>query len=165
MNYSIDIRRLLDVGWWYWAFTLPLLTAHVALGPERSRPAIETAIVLCAAVAAYGGWRAGSAGAPSAQVRLAYLALLILGLAPAAHWLHWLQLAGTTAMVTVGYCPLFRLMALMPWNRKEPLTARLVWDTFANPAVSGGILRVSSGLPSAAAPRTGAFAGLASCSP
>jgi hypothetical protein len=165
MRISIDTRPLLDVGWWHWAITLPLLAVHVALGTERARPAIEIASGLCLAVAVYGAWRAGSAGAPAVQVRLAYLALLILGLAPAARWVHWVQLAGTSAMVTVGYCPLARLLTLMPWNRDEPLTARLVWETFAAPPGPGGILRLLAPLESTTDCHTGVGGALPACSP
>jgi hypothetical protein len=141
MSYTIDWRRLRDAGWWHWVLTLPLLAAHVALGPERSRPAFEAAAALCAAMAALAYWRTGDAAATAVQVRMGYLALLVLGLAPAAQWFHWVQLAGTSAMVAIGYCPLARMLSLAPWNRDEPLTAGLVRRTFMSRAAAGGILR------------------------
>lgn len=141
MSYTIDIRRLRDVGWWHWAVTLPLLAAHLSLGAERARPAFETAAALCAAVAAFAYWRTGDPLATAVQVRVAFLALLVLGLAPAAQWFHWLQFAGTSAMVAVGYCPLARILSLAPWNRDEPLTADRVRAAFLTRAPRGGILR------------------------
>jgi hypothetical protein len=145
MSYVIDWRRLRDAGWLHWAATVPLLAASVSLGTERARPAFEAAALLCAAMAAYAYARTGDGLAPAVQVRLAYLALLVLGLAPAARWFHWVQLAGTTSMVAVGYCPLARLLALAPWNRKEVLTAALVRRTFLSRPASGGILLVLPG--------------------
>jgi len=55
-------------------------------------------------------------------------------------FLHWIQLAGTTAMVLVDYCPGARLVSLMPWNRRVPLTLGLVVRTFVRPPVRGSIL-------------------------
>jgi hypothetical protein len=145
MTYRIDWRRLLDAGWWHWVATIPLLAAHAGLGAERARPCFEAALLLCVAVAAYALWRTGEPAAMAVQVRVAFAALLVLGLAPAARWFHWVQLAGMTSMVTVGYCPLERLLSLVPWNRDGALTARLVRTTFLAPPACGGILRPAEG--------------------
>jgi hypothetical protein len=141
MSCRIDWRRLLDAGWWHWVITLPLLAAHAGLGAERTRPCFEIALLLCVAMAAFALWRTGHPGAMAVQVRVAFAALLVLGLAPAAQWFHWVQLAGMTSMVTVGYCPLERLLSLMPCNHAGPLTARLVRTTLFKPPTCGGIFR------------------------
>ena len=141
MAYEIDWRRLRDAGWWHWAATVPLLAEHLGRGPGGAGYAFGAAVLLCAVMALYAHDQAGEVRAPAVQVRLAFLALLLLGLAPAAAWLHWLMLAGLVSNVTVGYCPLARLMSLMPWNRDEPLTAALVGRTFLSRAASGGLLR------------------------
>ena len=162
-GYRIDWRRLLDAGWWHWVVTIPLLAAHAGLGAARSRPCFEAALLLCVAAAAYAVWRTGEPGAMAVQVRLAFAALLVLGLAPAARWFHWLQLAGMTSMVTVGYCPLERLMSLMPWNQEGALTARLVRATFLAPPACGGILRPAAGDGARATPRGPSCAGAGPC--
>jgi hypothetical protein len=141
MSYRIDWRRLLDAGWWHWVLTIPLLAANVSLGAERTRPCFEMALLLCVAMAAFALWRTGEPGAMAVQVRVAFAALLVLGLAPAASWFHWVQLAGMTSMVTVGYCPLERLLSLMPWNYRGALTARIVRTTLLTPPTCGGIFR------------------------
>jgi hypothetical protein len=44
--------------------------------------------------------------------------------------MHFVALAGTTAMVMGGYCPLARMLAMLLLNRTEPLTlsfARRIW--------------------------------------
>ena len=92
-----------------------------------------------------GKWKLASVGvssvrAFSVQVRIAYLAVLATGLWPPLGFVHWLQLAGTMAQVGFDYCPLARLVSLMPWNRTQPLTFRLVWRTFALPPMSGSVL-------------------------
>jgi len=140
-GYTIDWRRLLDAGWWHWVVTIPLLAAHATLGAERTRPCFEAALLLCVAMAVFARRRTGEPGAMAVQVRVAFAALLVLGLAPAARWFHWVQLAGMTSMVAVGYCPLERLLSLMPWNHDGPTTAGLVLTTFLTPPGCGGILR------------------------
>jgi len=45
-------------------------------------------------------------------------------------------------MVTVGYCPLARIMVLMPWNCSKPLTIALAWNTIISPPLAGSILEV-----------------------
>jgi hypothetical protein len=101
--------------------------------------AIEAAIGLCVIAAGAHYAVHDSTRAMPVQVRLAFLALLVLGLAPGMWWVHWSQLVGTSAMVLVGYCPLVRMLALLPWNRAEPLTRAFAWRTFAA-APAGGLL-------------------------
>ena len=78
------------------------------------------------------------------QVRLVYLGLLILGQLPYMTWINWVQLAGTTAFLLVGYCPLARLLSMMPWNRNQPISWRLFRVALFTPPVSGSILDVVS---------------------
>jgi hypothetical protein len=141
MTYTIDWRRLLDLGWWHWAATVPLLTAYVALGAERGWPCFAAALLLCVGMTMLAQWQSPEPGSMAVQVRVGYAALLVLGLAPAAFWFHWVQIAGTTAMVTVGYCPLERLLSLMSWNRTRRLTWRMVRRTFLSRPTCGGLLR------------------------
>jgi hypothetical protein len=56
-------------------------------------------------------------------------------------WMHWIQLAGTSAMVTVGYCPLARMLGLLPFNRSQPLTWSLVCQLFLRDPCVGGLVR------------------------
>lgn len=124
-------RRTL--GWWYWLATLPLLVAAAA-GGARSLFAPLIGFVLWQGL--HFRRRSGALTAPPVQTRLAYAGLLLAGLWPPLAFVHWIQIAGTTAMVIAGYCPLARLLSLMPWNRREPLTLALVRRTvLASPAV------------------------------
>jgi len=133
--WTIDATRLRDPGWLHWAATAPLLAAHVA----GVGGAIEAAMGLCL-IAAGGQYVVhDSARAMPVQVRLAFLALLAVGLAPGMWWMHWSQLAGTSAMVIVGYCPLVRMLTLLPWNRRETLTRAFACRVFAA-APTGGLL-------------------------
>ena len=78
------------------------------------------------------------------QVRLGFLGLLVLGQAPYLGWVNWVQLAGTTALLTVGYCPLARILCLLPWNRSRPLSWKLVVTVIFSPPVDGSVLQLVS---------------------
>ena len=43
------------------------------------------------------------------------------------------------------YCALARTLALMPWNRTQPLTLRLVRRAYLTPPLDGSILAVLAG--------------------
>jgi hypothetical protein len=96
-----------------WAVTAPLLAAHLA----GARGALLAVLVLCAASIAWYALRLGSLRPFRVQVRLGFFALVALGALPAARWILWLPLCGTTAQLLFGYCPMARLLQLMPWNR------------------------------------------------
>lgn len=125
-----------DLAWWYWLATVPLLTAGV-LGETR---ALSLAALLILIQIAQFYNREKSISAFPVQVRVAYFAWFILGLLPYMEWMLWLQMLGTSLSILLGYCPMARLLALAPWNRRQPLTVNLalrVW--FAKP-VAGSIL-------------------------
>lgn len=122
--------RLRSLGWWYWLWTaLPLAAWLIAGMPV----ALAGAAGLTALQAMHFALREGRFTAFPVQVRLAYLALLLAGQADALGFVHWLQLAGTTAMLTVDYCPLARIVSLAPWNRHEPLTLAVLRRTALTP--------------------------------
>lgn len=134
-----------SLGWWYWLATAVLMVLALPLGQPW---ALNAAAALTVAQAIHFTIRRGSPAAFPVQVRLAYLLLLALGaLAPALAVIHWAQLAGNWAMVLVGYCPLARAMALMPWNRAAPLSRELILRTFLTPPVP-----VATGLTAAPRP-------------
>ncbi len=78
------------------------------------------------------------------QVRIGFLGLLVLGQAPDLGWINWVQLAGITALLTVSYCPLARLLSLMPWNRTRPMSWKLFVTAVFSPPIEGRILQVTS---------------------
>jgi hypothetical protein len=124
------------MDWWYWLVTDCLLIGSLAGWQWGIMPAIGLTIIQAMHYFA----RESSIAAFPVQVRLGYLLLLALGAYQPLGFIHWIQLAGTTAVVTVGYCPLARFMVLMPWNRSRALTLALVWNTFVSPPVAGSIL-------------------------
>jgi hypothetical protein len=130
---------LRDPSWWHWAATIPLVAGHIR-GVSGS---LEVAILLCLVVAA-GMWLATRRLlAMPVQVRLAYAALLTVGVAPGMFWIYYLQLAGTVAMVLCGYCPLVRMLTLLPWNRVQSLSGPWFKQLLLS-ASPGGIFELSA---------------------
>ncbi len=133
------MNRLNEMSWWYWLVTGVMLAQAMFQGsfgfaPVLAFTAVHTLHYLV---------REGSVNAFPVQVRIGYLAWMWAGLWGPLGFFHWIQLAGTTAAVLVDYCPMARLMSLMPWNRRSPLTLRLVLRTFLRPPVRGSILDAS----------------------
>jgi hypothetical protein len=135
---QFDREAFRDPSWYHWTATIPLLGMHFA-GIVWALP---IAAVLCAMMASYYLPQVASLKAFPVQIRLAYLVVLGLGALPWMGWLHLLQLAGTSAMVLAGYCPLARTLMIMPWNRADRFGWSLVRHAFLESPTGGGLFRV-----------------------
>jgi len=124
----------------YWLVTELALAIGLLLWP----PALFLAMVATLAHSLQFLLHAPQVTAFPMQVRIGFLGLLILGQAPYLGWVNWIQLAGTTALLTVGYCPLARILSLMPWNRTRPLSWKLFVTAIFSPPIDGSILQVTS---------------------
>lgn len=130
------MNRMQTLSWWYWLAT-GLLLAGVLWGcPLGFGPPIGLTLVQGLHYLA----REGSVRAFPVQVRVAYLVWMLAGLWAPLGFFLWIQLAGTAASVLVDYCLMARTVSLLPWNRRSPLTLRLVLKTFLRPPVRGSIL-------------------------
>jgi hypothetical protein len=129
-----------EVSWWYWAVTTALLFLGLAGNPEG----YWLAIGLSTLQIVHFRLREGRFAAFPVQVRLAYTAMLLLFLWGPLNVLYWIPAIGTLAQVLSGYCTLARCLSLLPWNRREPLSAGLLRRTFLSPPVKGNVLQ---GLP------------------
>lgn len=136
-----------DLKWRYWAATAVLLTAGVA-GWTAGVPA---AIAVVLAQLGHFYWRERDAASLTLQVRGLFLAALLLGLWPPLAALHVLAAAGVWANVVFGYCLAARMLSLAPWNRRAPLTAKLVEWTFLSPPTTGSIVERAARPPAAPA--------------
>ena len=134
------MNRIRHINWLYWAVTDALLIAAV-LGWD---PGFAAVIGLNVIQAAHFMLRERSLTAFPVQVRLSYLGLLLAGQWGPLYFIYFVQIAGTTAMVLVNYCPLARFLSLMAWNRREPFSLELLKRTVFSPPVPGNILQ---GLP------------------
>lgn len=126
-----------DISWWYWAVTIPL----IAFGLAGYNAGFIAAAALTAVQIVHFYSREKRLLAFPVQVRIAYLGLLLLAQWPPFYWVYWLQLIGTTAMVLFSYCLLARALSLMPWNRSEPFSLKLLVRTFISAPVQGNILQ------------------------
>ncbi len=72
------------------------------------------------------------------QVRLAYLLWVAIGTyVPGMIVLMYITTVGLAANLFLNYCPLARLMLLMPWNRAEPLSPDYFKRVFLSPPSQG----------------------------
>ena len=122
-------RRL---SWWLW------LANALALGAGLAgwAPGLRVATVLGVLQVVHQGVRTRGLWALSVQLRILNLGVILLGsLGPALRPLQVLQLGGMAVRVVFDYCLGGRLLSLLPWNRRRPLTLELVLATFS-PAVT-----------------------------
>lgn len=124
----------------YWLITDLFLAAGLFFWP----PALLAAIVLTAVHSVHFLLRQPDMTSFPMQVRTGYLALLIIGQVPYFRWVNWIQLIGTTALLTTGYCPLARILSLAPWNRNQPMSWGLFSKAVFTPPVDGSIVQVVS---------------------
>jgi len=72
------------------------------------------------------------------QVRIAYFAWVAVGTyAPYMVILMYITTVGLATNLFVSYCPLARMMYLLPWNREDPFSLKLVASVFLSPPVAG----------------------------
>jgi hypothetical protein len=132
----------------YWQITALLLAAHFA-GWAAGLP---FAICLTLLQTAHFAWRRRDPLAFEVQVRAGYLVLLLAGTLPGCWPLHVIQFVGVNAFIVAEYCPLARLLALAPWNRRRRLTWALLRQVILAPPVRGSILDAVDAMQTAASP-------------
>lgn len=66
-----------------------------------------------------------------AQLRIAYAIWVAIGtFVPYMSWMMWVTLFGLAANLIIGWCPLARMMYLLPWNRQQKMTGTVFLKTF-----------------------------------
>ena len=72
------------------------------------------------------------------QVRIAYVLWVAAGTyLPGGVVLMWITTVGLATNLFFGYCPLARMLYLLPWNRDVALSWSLVASVFMTPPVAG----------------------------
>jgi hypothetical protein len=132
--FMIEYRSLI---WWCWLVTAVALTVGVAGWPAAFVVAIATAVFQLL----YFLKRGRSLAAFPVQVRIAYLLVLLVALPPVMQPLYWLPMLGTWLLVLFGYCLVARMVSLLPWNRTEPLSLKLLERVFISRPVRGNVLQ------------------------
>lgn len=118
--------RVWDYTWWMWFANASLILMGLLAGPDWFLVAIGLALVQAVLFIA----RTGGVSAFPAQLRIGFLVFLAVAYIPPLRLLYWVPAIGTFAMLFFGYCLLARLLSLFPWNRTEPLSLRLLRETF-----------------------------------
>jgi hypothetical protein len=78
------------------------------------------------------------------QVRIAYFVWVAVGTyVPYMVILMYITLVGLATNLFLGYCPLARMIYLMPWNRDESLSLVLVRKVIFSPPMPGQFKPVS----------------------
>jgi len=123
--------------WWLWLITWLLL-----LGGLFDRSFYHWVVLLSALHSLLFLWLFRFRIDPfPVQVRLAYLLWTFLGTyVPGMTFLMYITTVGLPANLFLNYCPLARLMLLMPWNRTEPLSLTFLKRVFLSPPSVGRFL-------------------------
>ena len=114
------------LSWWIWLITACSLT----MGLSGMHSGFLFALVLSVLQTLFFYVREGRLAAFPVQLRAAYTLLLVICFFSNGHLLFWLPTIGTFALNFFGYCLMARVLALMPWNRVEPITSDLLIRTF-----------------------------------
>lgn len=119
--------------WSYWFLTATFLAIFLFLDAK----AIYIAMVINIIHAVHFYIKSPHITSFPMQVRIGFLGLLAIGIVPPFQWIHWIQLIGGSIMLTTGYCSLARMLSLLPWNRSQPMSFRLLQTVIFSPPISG----------------------------
>lgn len=137
MRYNRKMN-LKDPAWWIWTATLLCLGLGLFADPAW----FLLAVVVTVLNLHYYAYLDQSFTSFSVQVRAGILMIFLAGLAPGMAWIFWIPFCGITVRNLTGYCLLARLLSLLPWNRKEPMSWALVKRRIFSPPTNGSILYV-----------------------
>jgi hypothetical protein len=141
-RWMLDTHVLRDWNWRGWAFVAVLLALSL-FGPDTTwqTAGAHGVTTLLSLVTFFLAWRRWSVRAMGVQIRIGVLILLAIGVAPSLRWVHAIPLVGVGSLLVCGYCPMERVLRLMPWNRRERLTLRSIARVVFSPPTTGGLLR------------------------
>lgn len=124
-----------DLGWRYWLVTAVLLTFGVLGEPIGFILAISLTVIQLI----HFIFNDRSITSFPVQVRVWYLMLLIIALPEPMQLIFWIPCIGTWAQVIFGYCTMARFVSLLPWNRTELFSLKLLIKTFFSRPVRGSV--------------------------
>jgi hypothetical protein len=122
-----------SLAWWTWV----VLACLLLLGLAGVGLARELAMAVAAGQSAVYFGRHRSLDHFPTQVRVAYAIWMAASFIVLP--MFWIQAAGTTALTTVGYCPLARMLLVLPRNRSVPLTWQRLAVIAFHPPVRGSV--------------------------
>lgn len=118
--------RVRDYTWWIWAGIL----ATLVLGLTMRADFLTFSLAICVAQFVYFLLKEQDLLAFPVQLRGFFAYLVAFYAYSPLQPLLWTMVAGVTAMLTLGYCPLARILYLFPWNRRERLSLEMLRHTF-----------------------------------
>lgn len=121
---------------WYWVISVIFL----GWGLFMNEIGFYLAILASAVQITHFFFFEGGLKAFPVQLRIAYAVLLLIFLWEPLNVLYWIPFIGTSAMIVFDYCLLARLLSLLPWVRKEPLTLAFIKKRIFSKPVKGCIL-------------------------
>lgn len=124
-----------DLGWRYWLVTAVLLTFGVLGEPIGFILAISLTVIQLI----HFIFNDRNITSFPVQVRIWYLMLLIIALPEPMQLIFWIPCIGTWAQVIFGYCTMARFVSLLPWNRTELFSLKLLIKTFFSRPVRGSV--------------------------
>ena len=124
-----------DIAWWYWLVTASFLTYGMTGHPAGYLAAIALTVIHLVHYIS----REGNVTAFPVQVRYWYLLLIVISFYEPLRVIYWVPTIGTWAQVIFGYCTMARLVSLLPWNRDESFSFKLVGKTFFSRPVRGSV--------------------------
>ncbi|MFT5260386.1 MAG: hypothetical protein ACI810_002137 [Gammaproteobacteria bacterium] len=72
------------------------------------------------------------------QMRIAYILWVSVGtFVPELVYMMHITTIGLALRLAFGYCPLARMLYLLPWNRTQPFSLNLLVQTFIQPSAPG----------------------------
>lgn len=132
---------MFTIAWWYLFFTQLAVLYAAFVGSAG----LIAAVLLCVAQIVHFGLEDKNFFSFSCQIRFVLIGIFLAAMIGPLRWLVWIPAIGLTARLTVNYCLLARLMSLLPWNRKQPLSWALVKKTLFSPPVQGSCLPALKG--------------------
>ncbi len=124
-----------DIGWRYWLVTAILLTFGVLGEPIGFILAISLTVIQLIHFII----KDRNITSFPIQVRVWYLMLLVIALPEPMQLVFWIPCIGTWAQVIFGYCTMARFVSLLPWNRAELFSLKLLIKTFISRPVKGSV--------------------------
>lgn len=124
--------------WSYWFITVINVAVALFVMPE----AIYLAIGVTAIHTLHFQLKQPGITTFPIQVRISYIGLLLLGLIPGLTWIYWILLVGGSVKLVTSYCPLARLVSLMPWNRTQSMSWTLLKRVILTPTIPGSAIQL-----------------------
>ncbi|HKJ64286.1 MAG TPA: hypothetical protein VJ969_02720 [Desulfopila sp.] len=120
--------------WWLWLVTWLALLAGLW---DRDFFVVVVIFSACHSLLIMALLRFNLAAFP-VQVRIAYFFWVAIGtFVPYMTILMYITIIGLATNLFLSYCPLARMLYLLPWNRQEPFSFDLIRRVMLTPPVPG----------------------------